>query len=648
MSRAAGKDQAKPVPAKKMPAAKAMSAATAKSGAAKATADTRRNYPVYNWRFYFLGGVLVLGFVGLGVRAGYLQLVENSFLQKESAVRALRDAPIASYRGSILDRNGQQLAVSIEVASLYIDPREIKEKHDAEGLRQGTAWHQLAALLGLKTSALNKLVENNAKKHFVWVKRQLEPTVAKLVRQLDLPGVHLTREYRRSYPAGEVAAHVVGFTNIDEKGIEGIERAFDEQLTGTPGSERQLLDRKRRVVESQGVLQEAEPGQDIELALDGRLQNLTFRELRATVNEQHARAGSAVILDVNTGEVLAMANLPSYNPNKRNDRPKGATRNRAITDMFEPGSTVKPLVVVGALESGKYTPHTVIDTRPGYLRVGGSWVRDTSNHGVLDVTGVIKKSSNIGVTQMALSLSKEQFLGTYERFGLGQPLNTGFPGETAGRLNLDKRWSKFELATASYGYGLTASPLQIASAYATLASGGIKRPVSMLKVKGGVIGERVADEHVTQEVLAMMREVITDGGTGKRAKVGGYCVSGKTGTVHKAVAGGYSDDYFSVFAGIAPCENPRLVMVVVVDEPSGDKYYGGDIAAPVFSAVMDQALRLINVAPDDKSAVRVGQQQARASQPNVVSSAPAPVRAPAQTSAKISAQISTPAGGHDV
>lgn len=587
----------------KTPVAKAIGATTANT-----TANARRHYPLHNWRFYFLSGVLVLGFVGLGVRAGYLQLVEQSFLQKESAARALRDAPIASYRGSILDRNGQQLAVSLEVASVFLDPKEIIDKHDPAGLRQSTAWHQLAAMLGLKTKALDRLVDKNAGKHFVWAKRQLEPTVAQLIRQLDLPGVHLTREYRRSYPTGDVSAHVVGFTDIDEQGIEGIERAFNEQLTGTPGRERQLLDRKRRVIESQGVLRQAEPGQDIQLALDSRLQTLTFRELRDTVKRHRARAGSAVILDVNTGEVLAMANWPSYNPNKRNDRPKGATRNRAITDMFEPGSAVKPLVIVSALESGKFTPNTVIDTRPGQMRVGGSWVRDIHNYGVLDVTGVIRKSSNVGVAQMALALPKEQFLGTYQRFGLGLPLQTGFPGESPGRLNIGKRWSKFELATASYGYGLTASPLQIASAYATLASGGIKRPVSLLKVKDGVIGERIVDADIANDVLAMMKEVLKDGGTGKQAKVGGYCASGKTGTVHKAVAGGYSDDYFSVFAGIAPCDKPRLAMVIVVDEPNGEKHYGGDIAAPVFSTVMDQALRLINVAPDEELTVRVARQ----------------------------------------
>ena len=592
----------------KSPVAKAMSSSNLKSGGAKASADTRRNYPLHNWRFYFLGGVLVLGFVGLGVRAGYLQLVEHSFLQKESAARALRDAPIASYRGSILDRNGQELAVSLEVASVFLDPKEIIDKHDVEGMRDSTAWHQLAAMLGLKTKALNKLVDSNANKHFVWAKRQLEPTVAQLIRQLDLPGVHLTREYRRSYPTGEVSAHLVGFTNIDEQGIEGIERAFNEQLTATHGTERQILDRKRRVIESKGVVKDAEPGQDILLSIDSRLQTLTLRELRDTVKKHRARAGSAVILDVETGEVLAMANWPSYNPNKRNDRPKGATRNRAITDMFEPGSAVKPLVVISALESGKYSPGTVIDTRPGQMRVGGSWVRDIHNYGVLDVTGVIRKSSNVGVAQMALSLPKEQFLGTYQRFGLGLPLGTGFPGETSGRLKIDKRWSKFELATASYGYGLTASPLQLASVYATLASGGIKRPVSLLKVKDGVIGERVVDERVAGQVLAMMKEVVKDGGTGKQAKVGGYCVSGKTGTVHKAVPGGYSDEYFSVFAGIAPCDKPRLSMVIVVDEPNGEKHYGGDIAAPVFSTVMEQALRLINVAPDDESVVRVAQQ----------------------------------------
>lgn len=560
--------------------------------------DTRQKYPLYNWRFWFLGGALLMGFGALMVRAAYLQTVNTQFLQQQSDSRALRDLPITSYRGTITDRNGEELAVSIEVESVFLDPKEITEKHDAEGMRQGRAWNQLAALMGMKTRELDALVNKNAQRQFVWATRQLAPEVADLIRALGLPGVHLVREFRRFYPHAEISAHVVGFTDIDERGIEGIERAFDAELTASHGAERKLMDRRRNVVENHGVIKKAQPGQDITLAIDSRIQAVAYQELKKAVREHRARAGSIVILDVHSGEVLAMVNQPSYNPNKRQDRPLGATRNRAITDTFEPGSTAKPITVVSALESGQYSAKSIIDTRPGYLRVGGSWVRDDGhNYGVLDLTGVIRKSSNVGVAQLALSMPKEHFLGTFQRLGFGVPIHTGFPGESAGRLVIEKRWSKFELATVSYGYGFTTTPLQLARAYATLASGGIQKPVSFLKVRDGVVGERVLDEQIANTVLNMMEEVTTDG-TGKLAQVEGYRVSGKTGTIRKAMAGGYSSEYQAVFAGVAPVKNPRLVMVAMVDEPAGDRYYGGNVAAPVFSIVMDQALRLINAAPD--------------------------------------------------
>ena len=563
--------------------------------------DTRQKYPVYQWRYIVLAVCFLLGFGALITRATYLQTVSTGFLQKQSNSRAVRDIPIASYRGTIRDRLGEELAVSIEVASVFIDPKEIVDKHDAEGMRKGTAWNQLAALFGMKTKELNKLVDSNKTRQFVWAKRQLEPEVADLVRTLNLPGVHLVPEYRRYYPSGEISAHVVGFTDIDERGIEGIERAFDVELKATPGATRKVMDRRRRVVEDQGVQVEAQAGTDINLAIDGRLQSIAYQELKKSIRLHRARAGSIVLLDIHSGEVLAMANQPSYNPNRRDDRPLGATRNRAITDTFEPGSTAKPITVVSALESGLYKPHTMVDTRPGYMRVGGSWVRDDGhNYGVLDVAGVIRKSSNVGVAQMALAMDKDHFLGTFRRLGFGMPIHTGFPGESAGRLVVEKRWSKFELATVSYGYGLTTTPLQLARAYATLGSDGIQKPVSFLKVRDGVVGERVIDAKIARAVLDMMEEVTTDG-TGKLAQVSGYRVSGKTGTVRKAMAGGYSSDYVAVFAGIAPVKNPRFAMVVMVDEPAGDLYYGGNVAAPVFSTVMDQALRIINVTPDAKA-----------------------------------------------
>lgn len=578
---------------------------------AENTNEQKAAYPVYRWRFVTVGVLISAGLIGLMARTAYLQVVNTDFLQAQGAARSVRDIPIAGYRGAIRDRNGVELAVSVETASVFIDPFEIITKHDPEGMRESRAWHQLAALLGLQTRALNQLVEKHSEKRFVWAKRQLDPMVTRLIRELDLPGVHLAKEFRRTYPTGEVNAHIVGFTNIDDQGIEGIERAFNERLAGKAGRERQVLDRRRRVVESQGVIEAADPGQDLTLSIDTRLQAIAYQELKNAVVKNRARGGSAVLLDVRTGEVLAMVNQPSFNPNKRADRGPGKTRNRAITDTFEPGSTVKPITMISALESGQFDNDMKIDTNPGQIRVGGSWVRDIHNYGVLDLVGVIRKSSNIGVTYLALALPKDYFLNTFASFGFGQPTHVGFPGESAGNFRIGKRWSKFELATLSFGYAMTVTPLQLAHAYTVLASGGIKRPVTLLKVDRGVIGERIVKEENARRVVQMMHEATLEGGTGKRARVEGYCIAGKTGTARKAIAGGYSSEYIVTFAGIAPCNDPRLVMVVTIDEPGGELYSGGEVSAPVFSSVMSQALRLMNIPPDAPNGEKVAGQSAR-------------------------------------
>lgn len=563
-------------------------------------------YAIGAWRFYVVAVVLLAGFLGLISRVIYLQLYKNDFLQKQSDVRSLGAAEIAGFRGAIKDRNGRELAVSLAVPSVAIDPKLIFDTDKSDGLRKSKAWKQLAALLGLKTKALDKVVDQNANKRFVWVKRRLMPEVANLIRRLDLPGVHIETEYRRYYPTGAISAHVVGFTNVDDKGIEGIERAYNDLLTGKPGKEQVLRDRKGRVVENRGVVEAAVAGQDVTLSIDSRLQAIAYEELALAVKKHQAIAGSAVILDVHTGEVLAMVNQPSYDPNNRKKLSVAATRNRAVTDMFEPGSTVKPVTVVSALESGKFSPRTVIDTNPGYIRVGGAIVRDSPrNNGVLDVTGVLQHSSNIGVTKMALAIGKDSLFDTFKRFGFGEPLNTGFPGESAGRFNTQKRWSQFEIATVSFGYAMTTTPLQLAHAYSILANGGVNYPVTLQKQMSETRGESVVDERIANRVLAMMEEVTADAGTGKKARVEGYRVSGKTGTARKAIAGGYSDQHLSFFAGIAPYKNPRLAMVVLIDEPHSKLQSGGEVAAPVFSNVMNQALRIINVAPDDDKAIKV-------------------------------------------
>ncbi|RLA02049.1 MAG: peptidoglycan glycosyltransferase FtsI, partial [Gammaproteobacteria bacterium] len=402
----------------------------------------------------------------------------------------------------------------------------------------------------------------------------------------------------RYYPTAEVSAHIVGFTDIDDRGLEGIEKAFDHRLKRENGRRKILKDRRGNPIEEANILSSAQSGEDLSLSIDIRIQTNAYQQLKAAVLQYQAKAGTAVVLDIDTGEVLAMVNQPSYNPNNRKTRVPNATRNRAITDVFEPGSTVKPLTAISALTSGKYRSKTAIDTSPGLIRVGGRWVRDSRDYGVLSVSDVIKKSSNVGVTRIALSLDDDEFLDSFYKVGFGMDNATGFPGETSGHLNVRKNWSAIEKATLSFGYGLDVSTLQLAKAYAVLGGLGMSRPVSLLKVEGPIVGEQVIDPYISRQVIAMMEQVVATDGTGKKAKIEGYRVSGKTGTARKAVAGGYGDEYIAVFAGVAPVRNPRLAIVVMIDDPQGESYYGGDVSAPIFANIMEQSLRTLNIAPD--------------------------------------------------
>ncbi len=541
--------------------------------------------------------ILVLGLLMVAVglllwRAVYLQVVTKDFLQYQGDERYMRVVSIPAHRGMITDRNGEPLAISTPVKSVWANPKEVDFS--------GSDLPRLAKILGLKVGDLRRTLSRRADREFVYLKRQIDPDVAKKVAALGAHGIFLQPEYRRYYPAGEVTAHVVGITNIDDHGQEGLELAYDKWLAGKPGAKRVIKDRLGRIVEDVESIRPTRPGKNLVLSIDRRLQYLAYRELKAAVLEHKAKSGSAVILDARTGEVLAMVNQPSYNPNSRSRVKSSRRRNRAVTDVFEPGSTVKPFVIAAALESGKYTPSTMIDTRPGTLRVGRNLVRDTHDYGVIDVSHVVIKSSNVGASKISLSMNPERLWNIYNHVGFGSVTASAFPGEASGLLTNYRRWHGIEQATMAFGYGLSVTPLQLAKAYSVLASGGILRPVSFLKLDHTPAGRRIIPAAVVKEIMPMLEGVVSPEGTAVRAEVPGYTVAGKTGTVHKADAGGYSaDHYMAVFAGMAPASNPRLVMAVVINDPGDGKYYGGQVAAPVFSRVMAGALRLLDVPPDN-------------------------------------------------
>ncbi|MCE2572073.1 penicillin-binding transpeptidase domain-containing protein [Motilimonas eburnea] len=557
-----------------------------------------------NWRFMTVSVVIVLVFASLLARAAYIQIIEPDRLQKEGDLRSLRTTSTQVQRGIISDRNGEPLAISVPVQAVWADPKVIHEKGS---LSNSKAWQALSDVLSVETEKLLAKVEN-PKKRFIYLKRQVSPAMAQYVNQLALPGVYLKPESRRFYPAGEISSQIIGFTNIDDKGQEGIEKAYDDWLTGIPGQRKVRKDRHGRVIEDISVVKEAQQAKDITLSIDQRIQSIAYRALKKYVKLNRATSGSAVVIDVTNGEVLAMVNSPSFNPNNRGQYQSFRVRNRAITDTFEPGSTVKPFVVASALINNVVEPDAVIDTSPGWMRIGGRRVADHRNYGEMDLTTILQKSSNIGVSKLALELTAPRLQQTFADVGLGSDTGIGLIGETSGLLPSRRRWSDFELATMSFGYAITANTLQLAQAYAILGSGGVSYPLSMVKRDQAPQGEQVMPKETALRLVSMLESVTQKGGTGTQAQVEGYRVAGKTGTSRKAVAGGYGDDYVAVFAGVAPVSNPRLAIAVIVNEPKGDRYYGGDVAAPVFAEVMGGALQLLNVAPDDK-AVRLSRQR---------------------------------------
>ena len=541
-------------------------------------------------RLYALLLIFMLCSVALIARAVNLQVMETDFLQGQGKARYLREVTIASTRGVITDRNGEPLAVSTPVDSVWVHPGQLLEY--PENIKP------LAGLLKVNPEEMERKLTQRSAKEFVWLRRRLNPDIADRIRDLNIPGVNLQKEYRRFYPAGEVTAHVIGFTNIDDVGQEGLELAYDSWLAGSPGSKRVIKDRKGQTVEEIELVKESVPGRDLRLTIDKRLQYLAYRELKSTVLKHGARSGSVVVLDVDSGEVLAMVNQPSYNPNDPGHDTDGM-RNRAVTDVVEPGSVMKPIAVASVLEHGIAVPETPVETSPGYTTISGHTIRDHNNYGLLDVTGVLTKSSNVGVTKLALQLEPKEMWGTYSRFGFGEATGTGFPGESAGVLRNFARWRRLEQATISYGYGISATPLQLAQAYAAIANGGKLRQPAFIEGSHNPPISAI-DPKIANEVAAMLETVTTPIGTGSRARVANYRIAGKTGTSHKASASGYAAArYVSSFAGFGPASNPRLVCVVVINDPTGDEYYGGLVAAPLFSEVMTGAMRILNIPPDD-------------------------------------------------
>jgi len=558
----------------------------------------RRKPPNFSARRAALALMLTAAFVSVIGASFYRQVLEHEFLRDEGEKRFLREREIAARRGMVTDRNGEPLAISTSVSTVWADPQLLAGRAEAVPA--------LANALDIEPQQLGTRLAQyeRDRKHFIFLKRRIEPqsarAVADVVDGYKLTGVGMDTEYRRYYPGGEMFGHVVGFTNVDDAGQEGVELVFNDWLSADPGKRRVIQDGRGHVVEEVEQIKPPSHGHDLVLSIDRRLQFLAYRELKRAVKEHQAVSGSAVLLDVRTGEVLAMVNQPSFNPNAARSEPIESRRNRALTDVFEPGSTVKPFVVASALEAGLINPRTPVNTSPGFLTVGSNRVKDIHNYGVLDATGVITKSSNVGVVKIAQRMDRAVLWQVYGQLGFGHTTNVQFPGERTGFLPHFEGWSRFEHATLAFGYGLNVTTLQLAQAYAVLANDGVRRPVSLRKVDAIPEGERVFSENTARAVRLMIETVVSNKGTARRAAVPGYRVGGKTGTAKKATGRGYAKGkYQAVFAGMAPITDPRFVMVVMIDEPGGKKYYGGLVAAPTFAKVMQAALRLYNVPPDD-------------------------------------------------
>jgi len=533
------------------------------------------------------GGLLLL-FVLLAGRSLYLQRFDKHFLQEQGSSRYSRDLEVPAHRGRILDRLGDPLAISTPVKAIWAWPEKVEAT--PERLRA------LAATLEVTPDALAAKLGGG--EDFVYLKKSVPPEVAARVAALGIKGIHDDDQYRRYYPGGEVMGHILGFTGDGDVGQEGIELAQQSWLGGVPGSRRVIINRRGEVVEDVEALRAPQEGRDLALSLDSRLQYLAFRELKAAVEANKAKAGGLVILDTRTGEILALANWPTYNPNNRSRAVRERMRNRALTDTFEPGSTMKPFTIAAALQAGKVQPMTIIDTAPGTLTIGNKTIHDAHREGSLTVEQVVQKSSNVGAAKIALSLPPEIMWTALSNAGFGSPPKTGFPGEVAGRLRPAKSWRPIEQATMAYGHGLSVNLVQLARAYTVFATDGELKPVTLFKEAGPVAGRPVLKPEIAREVRHMLEMVVLPGGTAPKAQVAGYRVGGKTGTAHKLEDGAYANKYVSSFVGFAPVSNPRLVVAVMIDEPSGGQYYGGSVAAPVFSSVMGTALRLLGVPPD--------------------------------------------------
>ncbi len=542
------------------------------------------------WRSKFIVASVALAFVGLASRAVYIQVLANDFYQRQGEVRFARTLPIPANRGRIIDRNGLILASSIPAPSIWAIPEDVQ--------RDPALLKQLAQLLEMPLAELDRKLEDEDKT-FVWLKRQVDESVAKKISELGLKGIYQRKEYKRQYPEGEAAAHVVGFTNVEDIGQEGVELTFEKDLAGRAGSRRVIKDRLGQVVEAVGEEIPPVDGRDLQLSLDSKVQFFAYQKLRDAVLQHKAKAGSVVVLDAVTGEVLALANYPSYVPDKRRNLSGEQLRNRALTDTFEPGSTMKPITIAMALEAGRVSPQSVIDTAPGRYQIGGFTISDTHNYGSLTVEGVIQKSSNVGALKIAQKMAPQEMWNTYTALGYGQKPQVQFPGAVPGRLRPWKTWRPVEQATMSYGYGLSASLFQMAQSYTAFAHDGEVVPVTMLKNATPPVGNRVFSPETARAVRKMLQMAAAPGGTGPLAQTIGYSVGGKSGTAHKQIGKGYATNkYRSWFTGMAPIDKPRVIVAVMLDEPSNGQHFGGLVAAPVFSAVVQQSLRLMGVQPD--------------------------------------------------
>jgi len=570
----------------------------------------RRKEQDFSARRKVILGFMFISMIILIVRAVQLQVLETRFLQKQANSRHISQVKMPAYRGQILDKNGESLAVSAPVFSIWVNPQycQIEEgdkpKQDCLDL-SAKKRQQTAKILNLPIAKINKAFNTSSKRKFIYLKRRAQPSVVAKIKALSLPGIGFLKEFKRFYPTGEVTAHLLGFTDIDDKGQEGLELMYNDRLEGVAGSKRVIRDGKRQSIEDYDIdsIKSPEAGQDLVLSIDQRIQYLAYRELKAGVIKHKAKAAALVVLEAETGNVLAMVNQPSFNPNTRKGLKIARYRNRAITDVFEPGSTMKPLVVAAALDGGFVKENQLFTTKP--LKIGRAWVRDGHYYGTVNLTNTLKKSSNVAASKIALSMPPEYFWRFYHAVGFGESAGIGFPSEASGLLPEYFSWSEFEQATLSFGYRLSMSVLQLARAYTILADDGILHSVSLLKRDKDEYAQQIISAEIAKKVRTMIEQVVQKGGTATRAKVSGYRVAGKTGTVKKSGRHGYGKDYLSIFVGMAPASDPKLIIAVMVDSPSVGGYYGGLVAAPIFSKVMGGALRLLAIAPDEPQSMTV-------------------------------------------